>query len=457
MLKNMTQGTPWRLIVMFGLPLLVGNVFQQAYNLVDTIIIGNFVGPVALAGVGVASPVFNLISALLIGLSVGSSIMVSQLFGAGRSRELPTAMSTIMVVSFALAIVLTVIGQLVTVPLLNLLQTPQEDMPYAVAYLRVIILGLVFNVAYNQLSGLLRGLGNSAVPLYFLIFSSVLNVALDLLFVAVFRWEVAGAAFATILSQGVSALLTYIYIRVKVPLFRRQKGDPIFEKQLLSTTVHFGLPMALQQSSISLGHLLMQGLINPFDTVVIAAYAAGTKVDMFAVMPLISLGSAASTFAAQNAGAGNLDRIRYGYRTTNYLAAGIGICLSILVVSNREFLMSLFVSTKDYPVLAPEIIATGMQMMAIMPCFYVVLALIHSCLNTLSGAGDTTFSMVAMILMMGLRIVLAWAFINLGGMDETGIWWSFPSSWIIVLAIVLIHYFRGGWTKKALYARKVKQ
>lgn len=174
-------------------------------------------GPVALAGVGVASPVFNLISALLIGLSVGSSIMVSQLFGAGRSRELPTAMSTIMVVSFALAIVLTVIGQLVTVPLLNLLQTPQEDMPYAVAYLRVIILGLVFNVAYNQLSGLLRGLGNSAVPLYFLIFSSVLNVGLDLLFVAVFRWEVAGAAFATILSQGVSALLTYIYIRVKVP------------------------------------------------------------------------------------------------------------------------------------------------------------------------------------------------------------------------------------------------
>ncbi len=450
MLKNMTQGTPWRLIVMFGLPLLVGNVFQQAYNLVDTIIIGKYVGPVALAGVGVASPVFNLISALLIGLSVGSSIMVSQLYGAGRHRELPTAMTTILVVSFGMAVVLTAVGQAVTVPLLNLLQTPAEDLPFAVEYLRVIILGLVFNVFYNQLSGLLRGLGNSAVPLYFLIFSSVLNVALDLLFVAGFQWGVSGAAFATILSQAVSALLTWVYIRVKVPLFRRQKGDPIFEKKLLSTTVHFGLPMALQQSSISLGHLLMQGIINPFGTVVIAAYAAGTKVDMFAVMPLISLGSAASTFAAQNAGAGNMDRIRYGYRTTNYLAAGIGVCLSILVVTNREFLMSLFVSTEDYPLLAPDIIATGMQMMTIMPCFYVVLALIHSCLNTMSGAGDTTFSMFAMILMMGLRVVLAWCFINLGGTDEVGIWWAFPASWGIVLAIVLIHYFRGSWTKKAL-------
>lgn len=450
MLKDMTTGTPWRLIVLFGLPLLAGNIFQQAYNLADTIIIGHYLGPNALAGVGVASPVFNLISSLLIGLSVGASIMVSQLFGAGRRRELPCAMSTILIISLAMAVVLTVLGQLLVPPLLQVLQTPADDLPYAEEYLRVIILGLAFNILYNQLSGLLRGLGNSAVPLYFLIFSSILNVILDLLFVAVLPWGVAGAAFATILSQGVSALLTWIYIRMKVPLFHRQKGDPLFDRKLLSTTVHFGLPMALQQSSISLGHLLMQGIINPFGTTVIAAYAAGVKVDMFSVMPLITLGSAASTFAAQNAGAGNMDRIRYGFRTTNYLAVGIGLCLSVLVVTNREFLMGLFVSTEDYPVLAPDIIATGMEMMSILPCFYVVLALIHSCLNTMAGAGDTTFSMFAMILMMALRIVLAWCFIHLGGMDEHGIWWAFPVSWVIVLAIVLIHYFRGSWKKKAL-------
>ena len=439
MLKDMTTGTPWRLIVLFGLPLLAGNIFQQAYNLADTIIIGHYLGPNALAGVGVASPVFNLISSLLIGLSVGASIMVSQLFGAGRRRELPCAMSTILIISLAMAVVLTVLGQLLVLPLLHVLQTPADDLPYAEEYLRVIILGLAFNILYNQLSGLLRGLGNSAVPLYFLIFSSILNVILDLLFVAVLPWGVAGAAFATILSQGVSALLTWIYIRMKVPLFHRQKGDPLFDRKLLSTTVHFGLPMALKQS-----------IINPFGTTVIAAYAAGVKVDMFSVMPLITLGSAASTFAAQNAGAGNMDRIRYGFRTTNYLAVGIGLCLSVLVVTNREFLMGLFVSTEDYPVLAPDIIATGMEMMAILPCFYVVLALIHSCLNTMAGAGDTTFSMFAMILMMALRIVLAWCFIHLGGMDEHGIWWAFPVSWVIVLAIVLIHYFRGSWKKKAL-------
>ena len=195
MLKDMTTGTPWRLIVLFGLPLLAGNIFQQAYNLADTIIIGHYLGPNALAGVGVASPVFNLISSLLIGLSVGASIMVSQLFGAGRRRELPCAMSTILIISLAMAVVLTVLGQLLVLPLLHVLQTPADDLPYAEEYLRVIILGLAFNILYNQLSGLLRGLGNSAVPLYFLIFSSILNVILDLLFVAVLPWGVAGAAF----------------------------------------------------------------------------------------------------------------------------------------------------------------------------------------------------------------------------------------------------------------------
>ncbi len=453
MVKSMTEGKPWRLIVLFGLPLLAGNVFQQAYNLVDSIIIGKYVGPVALAGVGIASPVFNLISALLIGLSVGASIMVSQLFGAGRRRELPVAMTTILIVSLALAAALTLAGQLLILPLLRLLGTPAEELPYCVTYLRVIILGLIFNMLYNQLSGLVRGLGNSSAPLLFLIFSSVLNVLLDLLFVAVLHWGVTGAAAATILAQGSSALLTWIYIRLKIPLLRRRRGDPLFDKNLFFSMIRFGLPMALQQSSISLGHLLMQGLINPFGTTVIAAYAAGSKVDLFAVMPLIILGSAASTFAAQNAGAGQLDRIRAGYRTTNYLAVGIGLCSSILVVSSRQFLMGLFVSVEDYPLLASEIIAAGMEMMAILPCFYIVLALIHSCLNTMSGAGDTTFSMAAMVLMMGLRIVFAWVLIHLGHMDQNGIWWAFPVSWVIVLAVVLIHYFRGGWKKKALAKR----
>lgn len=449
MTKNMTVGEPWKLIVSFGLPLFVGNVFQQAYNLVDTMIVGKFVGPVALAGVGVASPVFNLINALLIGLSVGSSIMVSQLYGSKREQELPTAMATILTISLVLALILTGVGQLLTVPLLELLDTPAEDLPYAITYLRTIILGLTFNVFYNQLSGLLRGLGNSRVPLYFLILASVLNVVLDLIFVAVLKGGVAGAAAATILAQGISAAMTWVYLIKRVPEFRRQPDTPWLSREMMGTTVRFGLPMALQQGSVSLGHLLLQGLINPFGTVVIGAFASASKIDLFTLMPTMGLSSALATFSAQNTGAGNLERIRRGFRVTSGMAIGISAVLGGLVWWNRAWLISLFVSAEDYPELAGDMILAGAEMLAILPCFYTLVVLINMCQSVISGAGDTTFSMLTSIGMMVLRIGFAWGFIHWFGMGRQGLWWSFPASWAVTLAVVLIYYFSGRWKAKA--------
>ncbi len=449
MVRNLTEGTAWKQIVALAIPLLLGNIFQASYNLVDTMIVGRFVGPEALAGVGVASPVFNLINALLIGLSVGSSIVVSQLFGAGREKELPTAVSTVVWTSLGLAVILTAAGQLLVDPFLTVLKTPAEDYFYAEVYLRTILCGLVCNVFYNQLSGLLRGLGNTKVPLYFLIFSCCANAGMDLIFVCGFHMGVVGAGLATIFAEGLSAVLTAVYIKKAVPQLC-MKGGKRYDRAMFSTIIRFGLPMGLQQASISFGHVLMQGPITPFGPGLIGGSAPAVKVDTFAVMPIISLGSAMSTFAAQNAGAGNFERVRQGYRTGCLMTVVICIALAAVVTPGRMFWMSLFVSEAEYPAQAAEIILMGAGMLAVTPLFYWVLGLIHAALNTMAGAGDTVFSMIAMIAMMLLRVVIAWGFIHLASTDETGIWWAFVLSWIITLLFTQIHYFRGSWKKKAL-------
>lgn len=449
MVKNLTQGAAWKCIVLLAVPLLLGNLFQASYNLADTMIVGRFVGPSALAGVGIASPVFNLINALLIGLSVGSSIVVSQLFGAKKEELLPRAVSTVLWTSLGLSLSLTVVGQLLVDPFLLVLKTPQEDYLYAEIYLRTILCGLVCNVFYNQLTGLLRGLGNTRVPLYILIASCCMNVGLDLLFICALKWGVMGAGLATILAEAASAALTALYIQKCVPQLHTG-GEHGFDRALFKTVLRFGLPMGLQQASISFGHVLMQAIVNPFGTALIAGYAAASKVDMFAVMPIISLGSAMSTFAAQNAGAGDYERVKQGYHTgcglTFLVCAGLGV----IVTAGKTFWMGLFVSTAEYPVLAPEIIAMGAGMLAVTPLFYWVLGWIHAGLNTMAGAGDTMFSMKAMVGMMLLRVVIAWGLIRFAAMDQTGIWWAFVFSWILTLVYTQIHYFRGNWKKKAM-------
>lgn len=447
--RNLTTGVPWKQITALAIPLLFGNLFQASYNLADTMVVGLFVGPEALAGVGIASPVFNLINALLIGLSVGTSIVVSQLFGGGRTNALPKTVSTVLWMSLALSLFLTVVGQLLTVPFLRVLHTPAEDFLYAEVYLRTILCGLVCNVFYNQLTGLLRGLGNTKTALYILIFSCCANLLLDLLLICGLRLGVMGAGLATMIAEGLSALLTALYIHSAVPQLRLN-GEHGFDAGYCITVLRFGLPMGLQQASISFGHVLMQGIINPFGTTLIAGYTAATKVDMFAVMPIISLGSALSTFSAQNAGAGNYGRVRQGYHAGCLLTVVICIALTLLVTPLRIFWMGLFVSTDAYPALAPEIISMGAGMLAVTPLFYWALGLIHAALNTMAGAGDTLFSMFAMIVMMLLRVVFAWCLIHLASMDQSGIWWAFVLSWLVTLALTEIHYFRGTWKKKSM-------
>ena len=452
MVRDLTSGTPWRHITALAVPLLLGNLFQASYNLIDTMIVGRYAGPLALAGVGVASPVFNLINALLMGLSIGSSIVVSQLFGRKRTDELPTAVSTVLITSLIMSVLLTGIGQALTVPLLRAMKTPAEGMADAEAYLRVILLGLACNVFYNQLTGMLRGLGNTRAPLYILFFSCCINGGLDLLFVKSFGMGASGAALATVIAEGLSAAMTALYIRLAVPQLRLRGGRG-FDREMFFTLLRVGFPMGLQQASISLGHVLLQSIVNPFGTALIDGYAAAAKVDMFAVMPIISVSSAMSTFAAQNSGAGQYDRVKHGCRVGCAIILVICAALTLMVTPLRELWMGLFVSRKDYPVMADEIVRLGSGMLAVTPLFYWILGLVHGTNNTMAGAGDTVYSMISMIGMMLLRVALAWALIHIGKMDETGIWLSFPLSWTAALAVTVVYYRTGRWKKRSITAK----
>ncbi|MBR3257771.1 MAG: MATE family efflux transporter, partial [Eggerthellaceae bacterium] len=259
MAKDLTVGNPLKQIVLFALPLYFGSLFQQVYNIIDTAIVGRFLGSVSLAGVGAASPVINFLISLLVGFSVGGSIVIARLFGEHDVGKTAQVVKTIVTASFVIALAISASGIIFARPQLDLLGTPADAMPHALVYLRIVLAGMLFTVFFNQLSGMLRGLGNSKTPLYFLVFSSCVNIVLDLVFIILLNWGVPGAAWATVIAQGISCVLMVLYIAKRVPeLHFSLRGTPV-SRESLQLVLRYGLPMGLQQSSISLGHVLMQG------------------------------------------------------------------------------------------------------------------------------------------------------------------------------------------------------
>lgn len=445
--RDLTVGTPWRRIVAFALPLLFGNVFQVAYNLADTAIIGNAAGPVALAGVGIATPVFNFYVALLAGFSIGASIVVAQRFGAHDADGLRSVVSTVITLSVLLAAVLTVAGLILIDPLLTLLGAPADAYPHARAYLILIVCGLTFSVFYNQLTGMLRGIGDSKTPLYFLIFSSAVNVGLDCLFVISLGWGVAGAAWATIIAQGLSVALVAWHIKRRVPEFCLRRDQWHFDKEMLKKVFFLGLPLAIQQSSIQVGNILMQGAVNTLGTATIAAYAGVLKVNQFATMPILSMGLSLSTYSAQNLGAGREDRVSVGLRSANIMLVIICVVVSTLVIVFRGPLAAMFVGASGSE-LIPDVIACGSHFLIIVAGFYILLAFVHSFANVMAGAGDTVFYMVSMIAMTATRVLVAWVCGIVLGMGWTGVCIAYPCSYALTLIIVLVYYRAGRWRGK---------
>lgn len=443
MLKDMTRGSETGHILAFTLPLVLGNLFQQAYNMVDAIVVGRYIGHNALAAVGTSFPVLYLMVSMVLGMTIGASVVISQLFGAKDYRKLKRAISTFIFVLIATAAVISLVGIFMTKPLLHLLRTPADVIDDAAAYMAVTFAGTVFLFGYNAISGVLRGLGDAKTPLYFLMLSSLLNIYLDILFVTEFKLGVAGVAYATMISQAFSMILCLVYAYTRIELFHFSRRDWVFDREIMRSTLKLGIPASIQQVLSSAGMMVMQGFVNSFGSITMAAFTAASRVDSIAVMPIQSLGMAITTFTAQNMGAECHDRIRKAFKST--IAMTIGVCAvaaAVMIIFGNQ-LIGMFVTR-----LEPKVIEQGRQYLLIVSAFYVLAGIMFVTTGMLRGAGDMIPSSASTLVSLGVRIAATWLLALHTALGYLGIWWAIPIGWLFGLGVAVLRYREGGWKSK---------
>ena len=425
--------------------MLLGNIFQQLYNVADTVIVGRFMGETALAAVGGAFPIMFMLNAVAVGMTTGTSILLSQLFGAKQAAAFQKTLYTTGLTMAVLALVLTAGGQLMIVPLLQLIDTPDAAMQESTIYLRFIFGGVIFSFAYNTFSAVFRSIGDSKTPLYFLILSSLINIALDLVFVVVFHWGVGGAAGATVLAQAISSVLCYLYICRKVPYLTLERSNCVFSWDVLRSVLRFGVPTMVQQLSVSASIMCVQGMVNQFDTPVMAGYSAASKVESLAMMPMFSISSALATFAAQNIGAGQPARAKQGLQTTVLLSAAVCGTLALIIYLLRYPLIVLFLKSD-----ASELVyAFGCGYLGVVCIFYIVNATYQTLGGMLRGAGDTRAFMVISILTLVIRVGSSSVLLQTTSLGFSAIWWGLPISWAMGLVMCYARYCSGAWRHHA--------
>jgi putative MATE family efflux protein len=442
-MRDLTSGPEGRLIFTFAVPMLIGNLFQQLYNMVDSVVVGQFVGKDALAAVGVSFPILFLLIALVMGMGMGSSILLAQYYGAKNMDGVRRTVETTYIFLFYACLAVTAAGLAAGGAILRILRTPPEILPLARLYLNILFAGLVLLFGYNALAAILRGLGDSKTPLYFLIVATLANIVLDLLFVLVFRWGVAGVAWATVIAQGLSFLLGLWYLRrPELAVLRIRLRGMRFDPQIFRRSVQIGLPSAVQQVLVALGMLALSRIVNGFGTNVIAAYTAGTRLETFATMPAMNFAMALSAFVGQNVGAGRLDRVRRGYRTTLLMSAGLALAVSAAVVGFRFPLIRLFNADAG-------VAALGARYLAIVGGAYVLFSTMFVTGGLLRGAGDTlTPMLVTLIALWVVRVPVATLLSRRLGTD--GVWLATPVGWAVGMILILSWYAGGLWKRRAL-------
>ena len=348
MTNDMTKGSPLKIFILFSIPLLIGNIFQQLYSMVDTIIVGRFVGVDALAAVGSTGSMFFLVNGMILGLTSGFSVLVSQKFGAKDEDGIKKAVASNIKLTVISTIIITAVALLVKNPLLSMMNTPDNILNDANTYITIIFAGIFTQTAYNMAAGILRALGDSKTPLYFLIISSILNIVLDLVFIVNFKMGVAGAAYATNIAQGFSALLCLAYSYKKFKVLRLKKKDFNVEKDYYKTHLKIAIPMGLQFSVTAVGIIIVQSAVNVFGSDVIASYTASSKVLQLVMQPLVSFGVTIATYAGQNLGAKNYDRIKYGMKIMNIISIVTSIIAgAVLVLFGKYFVMMFIENPSD--------------------------------------------------------------------------------------------------------------
>lgn len=452
-MKDLTKGSVGKSIILFAIPMLIGNVFHQLYNITDSIIVGKYVGHIALAAVGASFPILFTIIAMAGGVTMGSSILISQYFGAGKLKDVKISSDTIQVFLIISSIVFSIIFFIFSRPIFNLLSIPEEVLPQAIRYFDIIILTtLLPSFATFGISAVLRGMGNSVTPLYFQIGSVVLNIALDLLFVLTFGWGIEGAAWATAISSVAGWLSLWAYVNRKMESlvgfsadFRKWK----FNSQNFRLAIRIGLPSGIQQTLVGLGSMALLSIVSPFGTPVLAAYTAAGRVDMFVSMPSMNLAAALSTFVGQNLGGQRLDRIKAGLKQTLIYSTIFCAFLTLVVIFFGDEIMWLF--TEQNSPHYDEIIRTGKEYLVIVSSFYIVFTTMFVVNGVIRGAGATFVPMLITTLSLWVvRVPLAYILSQHFG--ESGIWWSIPIGWTIGCAGAIIYYRSGLWKKHRVKA-----
>lgn len=444
MMKNMTQGNPVKLIVGFAIPMLIGNIFQQAYSLVDTIIVGRYLGEKALAGVGSTGTLTFFMLALIMGLCNGAGLVIAQCFGCSDTKNMKKSIVSLIWVASILTIIVTLLGVFGSKYFLKLLNVPEDVMGYSEEYLQIIYIFIAGSVAYNGAASILRSIGDSRTPLIALIVACILNIGLDILFILKYDMGVSGVAYATVISQILSAALCigYIIKRHREIGLTEMDFRPNWESLML--IFRTGFPSAFQSSMIALGGMSVQRLVNSYGASVMAAYVAANRVDSVAIQVIVSIGTALSVFTGQNMGQGDFKRIHEGLKKTLVLMLGASVTIAVMVLIFRRDLMLIFLDAAE----ARDAIEIGTTYLSIIGIAYVIAGIMQSYQNVIRGSGDVNTCMVAGLTELGGRIIFAYLLANWIGV--TGIWIATPISWGCGCIIPVVRYYSGKWKTKKL-------
>ncbi len=449
---DMTVGPPWKKIIAFAIPMLIGNIAQQLYNTVDSIVVGRYVGDNALAAVGSAGPILNLLLVLFVGISVGASIMVSQYFGAKEREELSSTIGCCITLTAISSVIIMVLAPMLIRPLLHLLNTPESIIEWCDSYLTILFVGIAGMAFYNILSGILRGLGDSVSALIYLLVSTVLNIILDVWFVAGLSMEVAGVALATAIAQGVSAVLCLLRLSRMKEIFDLKPRYLKPGKRHSLMIVKLGLPSGLTQAIFSMAMIVVQSLTNSFGEMVIAANVIIMRVDGFAMMPNFSFGTAMTTYAGQNVGANNYKRVDDGAKQGTLIAVAVSTVITALILIFGKYLMGVFTETA-------ELVQLSNHMMHILAAGYIAMAVTQCLSGMMRGAGDTMTPMwISLITTVALRVPVAYgiAWLTRSELYPNGrsecIFISLLVSWVIGALITAVSYRRGKWKSKSIQA-----
>lgn len=439
----MTVGNPLSHILKFAVPLLVGNIFQQFYSMVDSIVVGRYVGANALAAVGTCNSSVFLFFSLTSGLAVGMGIIVAQYFGAKNDTQIKKTITSGAYVLLGMSILVGVLAYCLAPVILHLLQTPEEIIGDSITYMRTSCFGIIGIALYNEIASVLRALGDSKTPLYFLFLSSITNIVLDLLLVLSFGMGVFGVALATVISQYISFAACAVFAVKKVSYFKLDKEDLRPQKKIIFESFRLGIPIALQNSMIAISMMVLQGIVNAFGTSVMAAYTVVGKVEMIVQQPYGSLSMAITNYSGQNIGAGRLDRVKQGFKISTVIALVFSLMLLPIAYIFGETIIRFFVTE-------PAVIEIGARALRINSICYFALGMIYVPRAVLNGCGDTGFSMINGITEVACRIGYSNILTRIPAIGYWGIWFTTCATYVTTAIICCIRYFTGKWKDKVI-------